>query len=153
MRPIYLLLIFVLLIDLSYYLPGFQSRRIEQRKKIEEFQKNKLIETLDLSEEDAIRFFTIYNDHQKKIFSLQEDRDKLIDQLEKLTRTESRTNEVKLKELLNKLEEIEREIFKARQEFHINIQNAISTEKFAKYIVFEREFARELGKLIMWKRQ
>lgn len=153
MKPIYLLLILVLLFDLSYSQPGFGRRRIEDRKKIEELKKIKLIETLDLSEEEAIRFFTIYNDHQKKIFSLQEDRDKLIDQLERLTRTESRINEVKLRELFNKLEEIERKIFKARQEFHTNIQNAISSEKFAKYIVFEREFARELSKLIMWKRQ
>lgn len=153
MKPIYFLLILLLLFDLSYSQPGFGRRRIEQRKKIEELKKIKMIEALDLSEEESIRFFAIYNNHQKKIFSLQEDRDKLIDQLEKLTRTESKVNEAKLRELLNKLEEIEKEIFKSRQEFHTNILNAMSPEKFAKYIVFEREFTRELGKLIMWKRK
>ncbi|MCX7612385.1 MAG: hypothetical protein N2043_12445 [Ignavibacterium sp.] len=126
--------------------------RENQRKRIEEFKKIKLIEALDLSEEESTRFFSLYNEHQKKIRTLQREREQTIDQLSKLTKDESKFNVKKFEELEKRLNEIDQELFRNRQEFHSDIKNVLSPYKVAKFYVFERDFIRELNRIIMMRR-
>jgi len=126
--------------------------RENQRKKLEEFKKIKLIEVLDLSEEESTRFFALYNEHQKKVQNIQRERDKVIDQLERLTKDESSFQPKKFEELEARLNSLEQELFRNRLEFHSSIKNVLPPYKVAKYYVFEREFMREVNKLLMMRR-
>ncbi len=147
----YVFLIFILtLTNLTFSQPWRMEER--QLKRIEEYKKVKLIESLDLSEEESVKFFSIYNEHQKKVRSLQKERNDVIDQISKMTKDESRFSEKRFFELENRLTEIDQELFKNRKEFYNNVRNAISSYKFAKFIVFEREFYRDLNNLIMRRR-
>jgi predicted nuclease with TOPRIM domain len=123
--------------------------RENQRKRLEEFKKIKLIETLDLTEDESTRFFALYNEHQKKVWELQRERDKVLDQLERLTKDESKFQPKKFEELEQRLNDLERELFRNRTEFHSSIKNVLSPYKVAKFYVFEREFMREINKLLM----
>lgn len=122
------------------------------RKRIEEFKKIKLIEALDLSEDETTRFFALYNEHQKKVRALQNEREKTIDQIARLTKDEAKFNARKYEELERRLFEIDQELFRNRQEFHSNIKNVLSPYKVAKFHVFERDFIREVNRLIMMRR-
>lgn len=126
--------------------------REERLKRLEEFKKIKLIETLDLSGEESIKFFTLYNEHQKKVMSIQREREKIFDQFERLTKNESKFNEKRFEELEKRLNELEQELFRNRQEFHANLKNILNPFKAAKFYVFEREFMREVNRLLMMKK-
>lgn len=146
------LLVFALL-TLSINLFGQRwEMRESQRKKLEEFKKIKLIETLDLSEDESIKFFALYNEHQKKVHLIQKERDKIIDQFERLTRDESKFNFKKFEDLEKRLNELEQELFRNRQEFHSSLKNVLSPFKIAKFYTFEREFIKEVNRLIMMRR-
>ncbi|MCR4416844.1 MAG: hypothetical protein NUV92_03765 [Ignavibacteria bacterium] len=126
--------------------------RDNQRKKLEEFKKIKLIEELDLNQDESTRFFTLYNEHQKKVRDIQKERDKVIDQIERLIKDENKFQPKKFEELEQRLNELEQELFRNRTEFHSNIKNVLSPYKVAKYYVFERQFMREVNKLLMMRR-
>lgn len=123
-----------------------------QRKRLEEFKKIKLIETLDLSEDESTKFFALYNDYQKKMRALQKERDQTIDQLSKLTKEEARFNAKRFEEFEKRLNEIDQELFRNRQEFRLNVKNVLSPYKVAKFYVFERDFIKEVNRLIMMRR-
>lgn len=143
--------LFVLLIVGNIYSQRWELKE-SHRKRIEEFKKIKLIEALDLSEDEATRFFALYNEHQKKIRALQNERERTIDQLSRLTKEESKFNIRKYEELEKRLNEIDQELFRNRQEFHTSIKNVLRPYKVAKFYVFERDFIREVNRLIMMRR-
>lgn len=147
-----LIVIFALLIVSNILFAQPWEMRENQRRKLEEFKKIKLIETLDLSEDESTKFFALYNEHQKKVRAIQKERDQVIDQLERLTRDESKFNVKKYEELEKRLNELDQELFRNRQEFHSSIKNVLSPFKVAKFHVFEREFIREVNRLLMMKR-
>ncbi len=142
----------VLLFALSQTSAQSWGMREDQRKKLEEFKKIKLIEALDLSEDEAVRFFALYNEHQKRVRNIQKERNKVIDQIERLTKDESKFQQKKFEELEERLNTFEQELFRNRVEFHTNIKNVLSPFKVARFYVFEREFMRELNKLLMMRR-
>lgn len=144
-----LIVVLVLFIVTNNLFAQRWEMRENQRKKLEEFKKIKLIETLDLSEDESTKFFTLYNEHQKKVRAIQRERDQIIDQLERLTRDEAKFNVKKYEELEKRLNELDQELFRNRQEFHSNIKNVLTPYKVAKFHVFEREFIREVNRLIM----
>lgn len=126
--------------------------REERLKRLEEFKKIKLIESLELSGDESTKFFTLYNEHQKKVRSIQREREQIFDQLERLTKSESRFNEKKFEDLEKRLNQLDQELFRNRQEFYLNLKNVLAPFKVAKFYVFEREFMREVNRLIMMKK-
>jgi hypothetical protein len=143
-----LLFLFVLILIGNLFAQRWEMRE-NQRKRIEELKKVKLIEALDLSEDESTKFFALYNEHQKKVRAIQKERDDVLDQLEKLTKSEAKFQSKKFEELQKRLFELEQELFRNRQEFIISLNNVLSPYKIAKFLVFEREFMRELNRLIM----
>ncbi len=124
----------------------------QRRSKIEEFKKIKLIEALDLTQEESERFFVIYNDHQKRMRNFQKDRERIIEQMNKLVRDESKFQERKFIELEQKLLSLEQEALKNRHDFYLAVKNILPAYKVAKFYVFERDFIIQLNRLLMERR-
>ena len=59
------------------------NRDLKPLQQIEEWEKVKLIEVLNLNEETSVRFFTRRNEHQKRIREIFNQRDQLAQQIEK----------------------------------------------------------------------
>lgn len=150
MRILNILVLVILFLSQLYAQPF--GMRGEQRKRLEEFKKIKLIETLELSEEEAAKFFRAYRDHQDKVQKLQRDRDRLLDELEKISKNEEKFKTEKFEETVQRLNEIEQELIRNRIEFHNQLRNILPAFKVARYYVFERNFMRELNKLLMMRR-
>lgn len=144
-------LVLVVLFLSQLYAQPFGMRG-EQRKRLEEFKKIKLIETLDLNEEEAARFFPAYRDHRDRVQKLQKERDRLLDELERISKKEAKFKTEKFEEVVQKLNEVEQNLIRNRIEFHNQLRNILPAFKVARYYVFERNFMRELNKLLMMRR-
>ncbi len=150
MKILNIVLTVVLFLSQLYAQPfGMQN---QQRKRLEEFKKIKLIETLELSEQEAAKFFPAYSDHQNKVQKLQRERDRLLDELERISKNEEKFKNEKFEEIVQKLNEIEQELIRNRIEFHNQLRNILPAFKVARYFVLERNFMRELNKLLMMRR-
>lgn len=116
--------------------PGMGPERLEKYKKL------RLIEALDLKEEDAVRFMAKYTTHENNLHDLMKQRMELIDQLELLLRTQASDKE--FQKLFTQLEENEQKMFNERKRFQNEIKSSLTTEQAAKFLVFDRNFNREL---------
>lgn len=142
--------IFYLIISLTFPLFAQEEDTIEpyQRKRIEEFKKLKLVEVLDLTEEESVRFFPRYNELQNKIRELQMKKDETVDDLQAIVKGgEKNFVTKKYDELVRRLAQINEEGEKVKANFIYSLEEFLPKFKIAKLIVFEREFFREIRKI------
>jgi hypothetical protein len=115
------------------------------REKVDQLRKMKLIETLGLDEEKSVRFISRFSKHQEQIRALYLERGTMVDNLEEAIK-ESRESEYS--KLIEGMFSIERKILDARIDFIKNLDDLLSKEQQAKFLVFERNFNRDLRDII-----
>lgn len=147
MRNLFLLLIF-LFASLSVKAQDDRDVFPKQRERIKQLAKLKLIETLELNEDESVRFFAKFNEFHKNIENIQLKRNETIDEMKSLIRDEKSFNETKYNEIIKKLSDLGFEEIKIRNNFINSIQEFLPKYKVAKLIVFEREFNRQLRDLM-----
>lgn len=116
--------------------------------RIEQMEKLKLIEILDLDEESTIKFFIRRNEFHKKQKNLMDEREKLLNDLE-ISFREKRSDDNFYKQSVSKLLDIEERIFSERQNFLISLNNLLSPQQIAKLTVFEFKFRKELTQSLL----
>ena len=126
---------------ISYAQPpgGFLPRG---RERLDQFRKLKLIEVLDLTEENALRFFAKLNEHENKMQEIQKQRNDLIDSLEILVNVNA--SDKTLEKMFDGLMEIETKTMNERKNFRGEVKGILTTEQMAKFFVFERKFRSEV---------
>ncbi|MFC2131703.1 hypothetical protein ACFLSQ_09735 [Bacteroidota bacterium] len=135
------LLLFFTAIDTSAQPPHKAMDRIKQMKKM------KLLDILDLSEEEADKFIVRYNSWDKKIDKQKEKIDKLADELMEAVKGDTPKEELKKKSgiLLNAQEK-----FFGLQVEKLHAMKAIlDVKNYARFLIFEDRFPKELGKMMM----
>ncbi len=150
----YFLLLFVIL--LSSVLIGQVKEENKKRQrpfeKIEQLEKAKLIEVLDLNEETAIKFFTRRKEHQKQMRDLMETRENLIKELENNVK-EKGTKDNYYSEQVNKILDIERQMWMTKQAFFKSLSDFFSPQKIAMLTVLEHKFRREIAQSLMGRKR
>ncbi|MEW6194567.1 MAG: hypothetical protein AB1521_05350 [Bacteroidota bacterium] len=126
---------------------GFKHRE-KALQRIEQMEKIKLIEILELDEETSIKFFARRNEFHNKQKSFMDEREKLLADIEKSLRDEE-TNDNFYKNAVVKLLELENRIFNERQIFLNSLTNLLSPPQIAKLTVFEFKFRRELTQSLL----
>ena len=111
-------------------------------ERLERFKKMKLVEILDLTEEDAVRFFAKQNAHEDKMKELMRVRKEAVDDIEYMIR--HKAEEKDLQKNIQKILEIDQNMFAERRRYQDELRSSLKLEQFAKYLVFERNFEREL---------
>lgn len=111
-------------------------------KRLEQFRKMRLIEVLKLDEEQSVRFFAKQSVHEEKKQKLMATRNDLLDQVELILREERDVKE--LEKPVNQILEIDQQVFTERQRFQREIRELVTPVQFAKFIVFERNFGRQV---------
>lgn len=146
----YLLFILALFITCSViYSQDNDDRFPKQREKIKQLAKLKLIETLNLTEEESIRFFARFNELHKNIDNLQKRKNETIDEMRSLIdEGEKNFDETKYNEILKRITDFGSEEIKVRNNFINSVQEILPKYKVAKLIVFEREFNKQLRNLM-----
>ena len=128
---------------------GMAQRRRMQRpmdgprpERLEKFRKMRLIEILKLSEEDAVRFFAKHSAHEDAQRDLLKSRNNALDEIEKIIRDKGDSE--KIEKLSDEIEGVDQKMFAERTRFHDDIQKLLTPEQYGKFLVFERNFGRQV---------
>jgi hypothetical protein len=143
--------------------------RPEMRERIERLERMKqmrLIEELQLGEEEAVRFMAKRKEHEDRLRDLADERDAILDGIEENVgphhegrsdgksgarpggkaepAPETKTDLPAVEKDLSRLQEQERKIFEERKRYQDEMRKMLSTERFAKMLLFERDFQMQL---------
>lgn len=133
-------------------MPAMAQEHQERRKKdnkIEQLEKVKLIEALDLTEDQSIRFFARRNEHRKEIEKLEIHSEEVIRDLEKIVQDSNERNVTEQKRLLNEFLDIRIQIENKRKQFILSLNDILTTEQVSKLVLFEKKFREEIRKILM----
>lgn len=133
---------------------GMGGRRFEKdRERIEELERVKLIETLDMNEETSIKFFARRKEFNDKMKDLNRQKDEKLDQLQKFINDNGEKSDQAYKKQIDEVTSIDRELIKSRAEFFNSLKDILSYKQISKLLVFERKFRRDLRDLILRDRK
>lgn len=147
MNKILYLILLTLLI-----LPAQAQERREHRKmdsKIEQLEKVKLIEALDLTEDQSVRFFARRNEHRREIEKLEERSDELLRIMENMLDERGEKNLAEQKKLLNEFLDIRIQIENKRKQFILSLNDILTFDQISRLVVFEKKFREEIRKILM----
>lgn len=124
----------------SYAQPDRQHN--ERPERLEQFRKMRLIESLKLDEDQAVRFTAKQSTHEEKVRDLMMSRNSVLDQIE--SAIDSTFEDKELYKLTDKLLPIDNDIYKERQRFYDEMRQFLTAAQYGKFLVFERNFGRKV---------
>ena len=113
-----------------------------QWERISQWRKIRLIEMLSMTEEQSVRFFARMNEHDTARRSLMKEKGEALDRLDRLVRNRADAQEYEkaIPEVLSADEKIRAE----QRRFFDSLPDVLSAEQRAKFLLFERQFEKEL---------
>jgi hypothetical protein len=119
---------------------GKPMERLEQLKKV------RMIEMLDLKEDQSVRFFARLNDHDKVRKDLRKERNDVLDKLERLIR--NRADAAAYDKVFAEVKDVQDRMLAEERGFADGLKDILTVEQRAKLILFERRFEGELREAI-----
>jgi hypothetical protein len=126
--------------------PPFEKRE-EIRKRIELIRMWKLTEDLDLSEEVGAKLFPILHKYDEKRVALNKERHDIFSQLRKALENEASSDEA-IEGVMEKLEKNTLAELNLIRQQRKELKGILTPKQQAKFILFQREFHREIRKII-----
>jgi hypothetical protein len=130
---------------------GMHKRRAPM-KKIEELEKIKLLDILNLDEATSAKLFTRRSQNRTKIWDLE---DKINDNLKNIESEVKKGKDADVNKI-QKMNEIHMnlsmDVEKEKLSFLRSLPDILTQEQIGKYIVFERKFREEIRDLLMKER-
>ena len=126
-------------------------------ERIEQFKKVRLMEVLKMDEETSIRFFARYTKYAETLRTIQKDHNILIDQLQELSKSDANNSDIE--RVIKDIGMSEEKIAETRSKFLEQLKDVISIKQVAEYVVFERNFNKNLREIMRdiakerWNRQ
>lgn len=138
----------------------------ERLERVERMKQMRLIEELELGEEEAVRFMAKRKEHEDRVRELAEERNSIMDGLETTLgpgpegrsagkgggRSEGKAGEKPAakpdiaaveKDIARVLEQ-DRKIFEERRRYQDEMRKMLDTERFARMLLFERDFQMQV---------
>jgi Spy/CpxP family protein refolding chaperone len=104
------------------------------------------MEVVQMNEETSVRFFARYNKHEENISAIGRERNELIDQLQKLNRSNS--NDASLENVITDIGMSEEKVLEERAKFMKELRDILTLKQLSQFIVFERNFNKNLRELM-----
>ena len=111
-------------------------------ERIEQWKKVRMIEMLDLKEEQSIRFFARLNEHESAKRELMKQRDEALDKIERLVRNHADDKE--FEKVFPDVIAVNKKLGEENLRFFNGVSDILSTEQRGRLLLFERNFEREL---------
>ena len=143
-----MILFTIILLTSIVYPQQMKEKRMKNREKLEQLEKIKLIESLDMDEDTSIRFFARRNESKLEIKELEKKTDDIMSELEKSFNTEEKNQDEKQKQLISEMLKNRESIEMKRNQFIYSLNDILSTEQIAKLIVFEKKFRDEIRNVL-----
>src|ERR1039457_419464 len=128
---------------------GGAHRRRAPMKKIEELEKIKLLDVLNLDEGTSAKLFTRRNQNRTKIWDIE---DKINDNLQNIELEVKKGKDADVTKIQKMNEDylnLSMEVEKEKISFLRSLPDILTPEQIGKYIVFERKFREEIRDLLM----
>lgn len=122
-------------------------RKEKMRERIRMLRTWRLIDDLNLTEEQSAKFFPIMNKFDDRREELELRKRQIIDELIDVLKSE-KPSEKKLQQKLADLRKTEQELWESRQSFVDKAAKVLSVKQQAKLLLFEEKFQRQLGAII-----
>jgi len=120
-------------------------------ERIEQLKKVRLVEMLDLKEEQSVRFFARLNEHENAMRSLGREKAELLDRIDRLVRNEADAKEFEA--MFPQVAAVDDRMGGERKKFFDGLADLLSPEERGTYLLFERQFERELREAMKEVRQ
>jgi hypothetical protein len=142
---------FVVVIALAFGAPEGAAQDIPAMngragERLETWRKVRIQEALKLDEEHSVRFFARYNKHIQTMREINQQRNALIDELAAMDR--SGATDADREKVIDRLSHFEEEITHAKVGFLTEARGVLSPRQLALYIVFERDFNKNMREII-----
>ena len=111
-------------------------------ERIEHFKKVRLIEILDMKEEQSVRFFARLNEHDNSRREVMKEKMDLLDKIERLARNHADPKE--FEKLFPDVSSANAKLLQEDEKFFSSLSDILSAEQRGKFLLFERRFEREL---------
>ncbi len=125
--------------------PPSREQKEKVRERIETMKMWKLTKALDLDEKSAARLFPLLNEYDKKRHKIERGIRKDIASLKDILKDK---NEAGIKKLLGVLEDKHNSLQRLGDEERSRLQDVLTVEQQARYLIFKMEFRREMRKII-----
>jgi hypothetical protein len=110
--------------------------------RIQQLMKMRMVEALDLNEEQSVRFITRFNDHEKQRREMMKQKGELLNRIDKLLQDSAAEREVE--KLFPEALAIDVRMMEERTKFFNGLSDLLTVTQRARLLVFERKFEREL---------
>jgi hypothetical protein len=121
-------------------------------ERLEKYRTMRLVETLKLSEEDAVKFFAKQRVHEDKQHELMKSRNDLLDQLEGVVR-ENKGDVKDIPKLSSQVLDLDNKVFAERERYQEELRQFLTPEQFGMFLLFERNFGRQVRDALHEMRQ
>ena len=123
--------------------PGERGHMMRQRKYVEQFRILKMLELLELDEDQELSFLTAYNSMRRELRGIDEERVQLIEELAGGLRSETISDSAigDLTERIFKADKLKRQV---QLDFIKQASTTLAPRQFGRLVVFHERFEREL---------
>ncbi len=121
--------------------PGSGQNR-HSFERIQQLMKIRMVETLDLNEEQSVRFIARFNEHEKNRRELMKLKNDALDRIDKLI-SES-ADEREIEKAFPDVLAIDVRMMEERAKFHEGLSDILTIRQRARLLLFDRKFEREL---------
>jgi len=137
--------LFLFLISGLAYPQPLPKERV--REQIETIRMWKLTEALNLSQEQSMRFFPLFNQWEREKRQLDLEGDRLLDEM-KLVLKKERLKEKEIRTLLERLEENRVRRGEGQKDFWLRASKILTLRQRAEYLIFQRDFEKRIREII-----
>ena len=153
MKKVIFVVVIILFATTLFYPQKMRDKLMQNKGKLEQLEKVKLIESLDLSEDVAVRFFARRNDSRNEIESLEANLDKILVEIEKTFNSKEKNSETKQKQLVTEFYKTKEIVDQKRVQFIKSLDDILTTEQICKLVVFEKRFREEIRNVLLDKKR
>jgi hypothetical protein len=111
-------------------------------ERIEQLRKVRLIEMLEMNEDQSIRFFARMNEHELARRDLVKEKGDALDRLERLVRNKAEDKE--FDQAFADVLSIDDRLIAEQRKFFAGLTDILTAQQRGKYLLFERRFEKEL---------
>ncbi|HOJ04804.1 MAG TPA: hypothetical protein PK916_12475 [Bacteroidota bacterium] len=120
------------------------------RRRLEDLRRIKLIEALDLSEEQAVRLFAREKDFRERERALMDKRQSVLKSLE--DKLPGISDEA-VREHVQRLHDVATEMIAMKRDYALSLSDILSMKQIARLVLFEDRFAKEVKRFILRSRK
>ena len=150
MKVLKLLFLFLLVITFTIF--GQHEKRNGPRDKIEALEKIKLLETLNMDEGTALKFFARRNEHREKMKTLMDDVDTQFDRIKNKISSAKDDNDPELKKMVDNYLITQQKMDEERKRFFNSLTDILTYKQLAQLTLFERRFRQEIRDVLFHKK-